>query len=149
MRKLINLRATTHRGFSKGIRDYLVKTYNSTETVRHKGEYILRDPSNNKSLGFPHEERERLDIRGLVPPALLDLNQQSDMIMKEYEHGIMHMAESDPSDEIMKSGVTPTMIRKWKLLDSIHNKDETLYYHLLMNNIKVRINHGDFKFLKS
>lgn len=139
MRKLNTIRKTIKPRFTKGIRDYLVKTYNSTETVRHKGEYILRDPSTNKSLGFPHEERERLDIRGLVPPALLDLDQQSEIIMKEYEHGIMHMAESDPSDEIMKSGVTPTMIRKWKLLDSIHNKDETLYYHLLMNNIKVNM----------
>ena len=137
MRSVSSLSRRPTRFFTKGIKDYLIKTYHSIEIVRQKGEYILRDPSHNKSLGFPHEERERLDIRGLVPPAMLNLEQQSEMIMKEYDQGIMNLAENDPTEEIMKSGVTPTMIRKWKLLDSIHSKDETLYYHLLMNNIKV------------
>ena len=122
--------------FSKGIKDYLVKKYHAIEIVRDKGEHLLRDSFHNKSHAFPYEERERLSIRGLVPPALMTLEDQTNLIMNEYKYGIVAMSEQDPDDEVMKSGVTPIMIRQWKLLDDVYNRDETLYYYILMNNIK-------------
>lgn len=124
------------KNFSDGLKDKLKKRYHAIQTVRVKGEQLIRDSLTNKSHGFSKEERERLDIRGLVPPAILTMNQQVNLIMEEFEHGIATMAEMNKNDEVIKSGVTPQMIRKWKLLDSIYNRDETLYYHLLMNNIK-------------
>jgi malate dehydrogenase (decarboxylating) len=130
------LRKISRFNFTSGIKDKLKKKYHDIQVVRHKGEQLLRDSLLNKSHGFSREERERLDIRGLVPPAVLTMDQQMNLIMNEFQHGIMHLAAKNEDDEVMKSGVTPQMIRKWKLLDSIYNRDETLYYYILMKNIK-------------
>ena len=39
------------------------------EIVRKTGKNLLSDPLFNKGLGFPRTERDRLGIRGLVPPS--------------------------------------------------------------------------------
>ena len=39
------------------------------EIVRKTGKNLLSDPLFNKGLGFPRPERDRLGIRGLVPPS--------------------------------------------------------------------------------
>ena len=43
--------------------------YLKAEIVRKKGKNLLSDPLFNKGLGFPRSERDRLGIRGLVPPS--------------------------------------------------------------------------------
>jgi hypothetical protein len=42
--------------------------YLKAEIVRKKGKNMLSDPLFNKGLAFPLAERDRLGIRGLVPP---------------------------------------------------------------------------------
>ena len=42
--------------------------YLKAEIVRKKGKNVLSDPLFNKGLAFPLAERDRLGIRGLVPP---------------------------------------------------------------------------------
>ena len=42
--------------------------YLKAEIVRKKGKNLLSDPLFNKGLGFPRSERDRLSLRGLVPP---------------------------------------------------------------------------------
>ena len=37
--------------------------------MRKTGKNLLSDPLFNKGLGFPRTERDRLGIRGLVPPS--------------------------------------------------------------------------------
>ena len=34
----------------------------------------------------------------------------------------------EPDDEIIKSGVNPDNIRKWKVLQSVQDRNETLFY---------------------
>ena len=34
----------------------------------------------------------------------------------------------EPEDEIIKSGVKPDNIRKWKVLQSLQDRNETLFY---------------------
>lgn len=46
------------------------------------------------------------------------------------------MALNDPDIASGKTGITPDMIRKWKVLQTISEKDETLYYYIIVNNIK-------------
>ena len=43
--------------------------YLRAEIVRKKGANLISDPLFNKGLAFPMTERDRLGIRGLVPPA--------------------------------------------------------------------------------
>ncbi len=44
--------------------------YLRAEIVRKKGRSLVSDPISNKGLGFPYSERDRLSIRGLLPPSL-------------------------------------------------------------------------------
>ena len=41
---------------------------NLPEILVISGKHLLSDPIFNKGLGFPMTERDRLSIRGLVPP---------------------------------------------------------------------------------
>jgi hypothetical protein len=43
------------------------------EITHKKSVDLLHDPLFNKGLAFPIEERDRLDIRGLVPVLILNL----------------------------------------------------------------------------
>jgi len=108
--------------------------YLKAEIVRKTGKNLLSDPLFNKGLGFPRTERDRLGIRGLVPPSTLDQREQGEVIMAEYREGWAARAEKEPDDEIIKSGVKPDNIRKWKVLQSLQDRNETLFYRLLMDN---------------
>merc|ERR1719293_101176 len=108
--------------------------YMKAEIVRKKGKNLLSDPIFNKGLGFPRTERDRLGIRGLVPPSTLNMAQQEDVLMAEYRQGWASRAAQEPNDEIIKSGVNPDNIRKWKVLQSVQDRNETLFYRLLMDN---------------
>ena len=50
------------------------------EILRKKGKNVLNDAIFNKGLGFPRTERDRLGIRGLVPPSTLDQREQGEVI---------------------------------------------------------------------
>ena len=39
----------------------------------------------------------------------------------------------EPDDEIIKSGVKPDNIRKWKVLQSLQDRNETLFYRWVMS----------------
>lgn len=129
-----------HRAFSskgnKTIREELVDKQLKIERVPHKGQELLADPLTNKTLAFGQSERDRLGLRGLLPPAVLTMDQQAELYQQEYQLGFMEMASRDPDDETLKSGVTPQMIRKMKVLQNLQDRDETLFYHLVMNNIE-------------
>jgi len=108
--------------------------YLKAEIVRKKGKNLLSDPIFNKGLGFPRTERDRLGIRGLVPPSTLNMTEQEEVLMAEYRQGWASRAAQEPNDEIIKSGVNPDNIRKWKVLQSVQDRNETLFYRLLMDN---------------
>jgi len=108
--------------------------YLKAEIVRKKGKNLLSDPLFNKGLGFPRTERDRLGIRGLVPPSTLAMGEQEEVLMAEYRQGWASRAAQEPNDEIIKSGVNPDNIRKWKVLQSVQDRNETLFYRLLMDN---------------
>merc|ERR1719209_1584569 len=108
--------------------------YMKAEIVRKKGKNLLSDPIFNKGLGFPRTERDRLGIRGLVPPSTLEMSEQEEVLMAEYRQGWASRAAQEPNDEIIKSGVNPDNIRKWKVLQSVQDRNETLFYRLLVDN---------------
>ncbi|XP_059097356.1 uncharacterized protein LOC131891736 isoform X1 [Tigriopus californicus] len=110
--------------------------YLRAEIVRKKGRNLVSDPISNKGLAFPLSERDRLSVRGLVPPRILSIQEQERVIMDEYTRGWAARAEQEPEDEIIKSGVSPDNIRKWKVLQSVQDRNETLFYRILMDNFQ-------------
>src|SRR5512133_2863986 len=82
-----------------------------------KGEDVLRDPARNKDLAFTPAERQRLGIEGLLPPAVLTLEQQ---VIVEMEH---ICCKSDPLEQY---------IGLLALLD----RNVTLFYRVLIANME-------------
>ena len=56
--------------------------------------------------------------------------------MEEFTHGMLNLATLYPDEETTKIGVTPDMIRKFKVLLNIQALDNTLYYDLIISNFK-------------
>lgn len=57
-----------------------------TYLVRKSGMDLLHDPWYNKGTAFPMTERDRLGLRGLVPPLVLSLAAQEKRFMDEWYH---------------------------------------------------------------
>ena len=54
--------------------------------------------------------------------------------MLEFHQSWANRAAQEPEDEIINSGVSPDDIRKWTVLQGLHDRNRTLYYRLLMEN---------------
>jgi len=81
------------------------------------GELVLRDPGQNRDAAFTHEERRRLGIEGLLPPAVLKLSQQVEM---ELEH---IFSKSEPLEQYIG-------------LIALLDRNEVLFYRLLVENLE-------------
>jgi hypothetical protein len=81
------------------------------------GEQVLRDPAQNKDAAFTRAERRRLGIEGLLPPAVLTIEQQ---VAMELEH---IFSKSDPLEQYIG-------------LIALLDRNETLFYRLLVENLE-------------
>eukprot|EP00873_Tetraselmis_striata_P025565 jgi/Tetstr1/445829/TSEL_033470.t1 len=115
-------------------REYVERRPLVTKTVRKKGFEVISDPIYNKGTAHPENERDRLHLRGLLPPRISSLERQMKNLMSEYEKGHAARAASDPDDKIIRAGVNPDNIRKWKVLQELHDRNEHLYYHILIKH---------------
>lgn len=120
----------------KRIKNLIQNKYSKIEIINHRGEAILNDPFSNKTAAFPLDERDRLHLRGLLPPVVVSMERQAELVLEEYTYGLMELASKSPDPETLKSGVTPSMIRKWRVLHGLQDRDETLFYYLIMKNIE-------------
>ena len=78
---------------------------------------ILHDPAFNKGTAFSPEERERLGLRGLVPPGMATPEMQEARVLGNYAR-----KSSD--------------LERYIFLSDLQDRNETLYYRLLVNNIE-------------
>ena len=78
---------------------------------------VLQNPATNKGTAFTLAERQRLGIRGLVPPGVATPEQQEARLLENFER-----KSSD--------------IEKFIFLSDIQDRNETLYYRFLINNIE-------------
>ena len=60
----------------------------TTVVVRKKGHDVITDALYNKGTAFPLTERERLGLRGLLPPRILSLDEQEGRVMQDYREGL-------------------------------------------------------------
>jgi malate dehydrogenase (oxaloacetate-decarboxylating) len=82
-----------------------------------RGRALLRDPRYNRGTAFTLEERAVLGLQGLLPPAVLTLEQQCARAYEQYE--------AQPSD-----------IARNSFLAALHDRNEVLYYKLLEVHLK-------------
>eukprot|EP00878_Enallax_costatus_P010809 GHUV01011286.1.p1 GENE.GHUV01011286.1~~GHUV01011286.1.p1 ORF type:complete len:640 (+),score=175.69 GHUV01011286.1:1018-2937(+) len=102
-------------------------------SIVHKmGLQLLRDPWFNKGTSFPKWERERLGVRGLIPPRVTAMELQEHRVMAEFHKGLYLI----PPEEIATGGVTSEMARRWQVLQNLQNRNETLFYKLLMDHFE-------------
>ncbi|KAM3282319.1 NAD-dependent malic enzyme 59 kDa isoform, mitochondrial [Capsicum chacoense] len=95
--------------------------------VHKRGADILHDPWFNKDTGFPMTERDRLGLRGLLPPRVISFEQQYDRFMEAFR-SLERNTEGQPDSVVS--------LAKWRILNRLHDRNETLYYRVLIDNIK-------------
>ncbi|XP_050386406.1 NAD-dependent malic enzyme 59 kDa isoform, mitochondrial [Argentina anserina] len=95
--------------------------------VHKRGADILHDPWFNKDTGFPLTERDRLGLRGLLPPRVISFEQQYARFMESYR-SLEKNTRGLPEDVVA--------LAKWRILNRLHDRNETLYYRALIDNIK-------------
>ncbi|RZC48146.1 hypothetical protein C5167_041102 [Papaver somniferum] len=109
------------------IRRSFTTTEGSRPTIIHKRSIdILHDPWFNKGTAFSMTERDRLDLRGLLPPNVMSSQQQIERFMADLKR-LEEQARDGPND--------PYALAKWRILNRLHDRNETMYYKVLIDNI--------------
>ena len=82
-----------------------------------RGLELLNNPLLNKGNAFTDEERDELGLRGLLPPHPAPMPEQVARVMSAYR------AKTDE-------------LEKFIYLTSLHDRNETLFYRLVVDNIE-------------
>jgi malate dehydrogenase (oxaloacetate-decarboxylating)(NADP+) len=80
-----------------------------------KGAAVLQDPALNKGTAFTEAERDALKLRGLLPPNVTTPELQLARILENFRR-------------------QPTDLEKYVYLRSLHDRNETLFFRLLIEN---------------
>ncbi|MGN4423504.1 oxaloacetate-decarboxylating malate dehydrogenase [Bacillus cereus group sp. MYBK30-1] len=95
---------------------FTVASNGSLETTL-RGVEVLATPLLNKGVAFTQEEREELGLKGLLPPAVLTLDEQA---RRAYEQFC-----SQP-DDLLKN----------VYLTALHDRNEVLFYRILTDHLR-------------
>lgn len=101
---------------------------NNIYIAHKKGTDLLNDPIFNRGTAFSQDHRERLGLRGLLPPIVQSIEQQETKLVDQFRYGVEKKAP--PAD----SAITEDHIRKWCLLRDLHDRNETLYFKMLVDH---------------
>jgi malate dehydrogenase (oxaloacetate-decarboxylating) len=85
--------------------------------VPHGGKALLLNSLTNKGTAFTQRERDELGLHGLVPPAVCTIRQQMDRTYEAFE-------------------AKTSNIEKFIYLTSLHDRNETLFYRLVLEHIE-------------
>jgi malate dehydrogenase (oxaloacetate-decarboxylating)(NADP+) len=83
----------------------------------HRGVKILHDPVRNKGTAFTDADREVLKLRGLLPPRVHSIAEQELRVLGNIR-------------------TKPTDLERYLYLVALQDRNETLFYRVVMNNIK-------------
>lgn len=90
-------------------------TYLSTTDLM--GTELLHNSLFNKGTAFSQEERDRLHLRGLLPPRIMTLEQQATRIMENFAR-------------------KPNPLEKYIFLLELQERNETLFYRIVMDYLE-------------
>ncbi|WP_046731843.1 NAD-dependent malic enzyme [Streptomyces humi] len=82
-----------------------------------RGRAVLSQPRLNRGTAFTPEERRELGLTGLVPPAVLTLEQQAERAYQQY-------------------AAQPTDLAKNVNLTALHDRNQVLFYRLLCDHLE-------------
>jgi malate dehydrogenase (oxaloacetate-decarboxylating) len=88
-----------------------------SKTFIPRGRDLLRDPRFNRGTAFTAAERSALGLDGLLPPAVLSLEEQASRSYEQY-------------------AAQPTDLAKNDFLAALHDRNEVLYFKLLEQHLK-------------
>ena len=96
--------------------------------TKSRGMGVLHDPCLNKGTGHSMNERERMGLRGLLPPKVSSLDEQIERNMERFRdpnksNFKMTVGSKDPST----TGITDDDLRKWGVLTDLQDRNETLF----------------------
>src|SRR5689334_16406793 len=84
-------------------------------TLLH-GMTLLRDPLLNKGTAFSESERDKLGLRGLLPPCVLTMQTQAERVLINLRN-------------------LPTDLEKYVALNALHDRNEALFFRVVCDNI--------------
>ncbi len=87
------------------------------QPVAERGLDLIHNPILNKGSGFSEKERDELGLRGLVPPRVMSLENQVKRVRENYNR-------------------KTTDLEKYIFMESLHARNETLYYRFLLENLE-------------
>ncbi len=105
----------TYSSVSKPTKLYRIDERGGFE-IAARGFDVLRTPQINKGTAFTHAERRALGLTGLLPPAVLTIEQQAE---RAYQ-----LFKSQPND-----------LAKYAFLTAMQERNETLLFHLLAAHV--------------
>ena len=82
-----------------------------------RGIEVLHNPVYNKGTSFTASERERLGVRGLVPPRYFTIGEQATKIWRQ-------------------NRALGTALERWSHLQDLKDRNETLFYRLVHDHIE-------------
>ena len=83
----------------------------------HSGVKILHDPIRNKGTAFTEDERDKLKLRGLLPPRVHS--------MAEQELRVLGNIRAKPTD-----------LERYLYLIALQDRNENLFYRVVMNHVE-------------
>ncbi|KAG0936799.1 hypothetical protein G6F32_009986 [Rhizopus arrhizus] len=89
---------------------------NAAYVMHERGVNVIHDPLLSKGTAFSVDERERLGIRGLVPPRCQEMDKQLVRVKRNLD-------------------ACETPLSKYIFLAALHDRNETLYYKILMEHM--------------
>ncbi|MFA2808329.1 oxaloacetate-decarboxylating malate dehydrogenase [Bacillus mycoides] len=95
---------------------FTVASNGALETIL-RGAEVLSTPLLNKGVAFTQEEREELGLKGLLPPAVLTLEEQARRAYEQF---------SSQPDDLLKN----------VYLTALHDRNEVLFYRILTEHLR-------------
>ena len=90
---------------------------NQSSAALHRGVKILHDPIRNKGTAFTEDEREKLNLKGLLPPRV--------HTMAEQELRVLGNIRAKPTD-----------LERYLYLIALQDRNENLFYRVVMNHVE-------------
>ena len=106
--------------WSKYSRTYCSDTHARSDEIlktTKRGLAVIHNPTLNRGTGYTTDERERLCLRGLVPPRHQALEQQIERVMQTYAR-------------------QRTNLDKFQFLSMLMDRNAVLFYRILVDNFK-------------